>query len=144
MDKEQLDNIIEKHRAQPVGYGYIDIIVSRDNYKSFISDLITNNYTIESISWWEWCPQDKKNEYGNGGPPSTFYDGWFSELPINLDDIELNGEMKDETIIGQIINIIETKSITFPDKTLTFKKNSWLTPAVWLHVPDEWRNKYCA
>ena len=144
MDKEKLDEIIEKHKAQPVGHGYIDIIVSRDNYKSFISDLITNAYIVESISWWEWCPGQKENQYGLGGPRSHFYDGWFSELSIDVDDIKLNHEMRSENIIEKINNIIEAKTISFPKETVTFKQSNWLTPAIWLGVPGAWRNKYCA
>jgi hypothetical protein len=143
VDKSTLDNIIEKHRAQPVGHGYIDIIVSRDNYREFVSDLINNGYKIMSISWWEWCQNGKKNEYGLGGPESTYHDGWFSELPIELDDIDLE-IVSTKNKIEQIIRTIETKSIPFPGETITFKQNSWLTPAIWLDVPDDWRNKYSA
>jgi hypothetical protein len=77
MNKIKLDEIIEKHKAQPVGHGYIDIIVIRDNYKDFISDLVNNGFTIESISWWEWCSEGNKNEFGLGGPKSHYYNGWF-------------------------------------------------------------------
>jgi hypothetical protein len=55
MDKKILDDILQKHKAQPVGHSYIDIIVSRDNYRDFVSDLVTNGFKIESISWWELC-----------------------------------------------------------------------------------------
>lgn len=64
------------HKAQPVGHGYIVIIVSREKYCSFIRDLIENGFTIRSISWWEWCPNGKANEYGLDGPESNFYKGW--------------------------------------------------------------------
>jgi len=108
MNKGQLDEILEKHKAQPVGHGYIDIIVNRDNYKSFITDVIQYGYKIKSISWWEWCSGDKKSDYGQGGPKSRYYDGWFSELSIDIDDIEVS----DERQIEEIINTIETKSIS--------------------------------
>lgn len=133
MDKEKLDNLLELHRAQPVGHGYIDIIVSRDNYKPFIADLIKDGFVIESISWWEWCEKNKECEYGLGGPKSNYYDGWFSELAVGIDDIKSNED---------IIDKIETKEISFPDQTVTFKHDRWLTPAFWLNVPDDWRNKY--
>ncbi|MES1181372.1 MAG: hypothetical protein ABUL44_01115, partial [Flavobacterium sp.] len=134
---------IEKHKAQPVGHGYIDIIVSRDNYKDFIAELVTNGFTIRGISWWEWCPEKKENEYGLGGPRSQFYNGWFSELSIDVDDIDLKDEMKSEGMLGAIINRIESKTISFPTEKVTFGSHNWLTPAIWLNVPDAWRNKYC-
>lgn len=144
MNKERLDAIIEKHKGQPVGHGYIDIIVSRENYKSFITDLVNDNYKIESISWWEWCSKEQGSEYGLGGPTSLFYEGRFSELSIAVDDIETNENMKTENKIKELIKKIETKSISFPNETVTFEQNNWLTPALWLDVPEEWRNKFCA
>lgn len=140
MDKVKLDNIIETHKAQPVGHGYIDIIVSRDNYKDFVADLVRNNYKIKSISWWEYCPKEKESNYGLGGPKSNYYDGWFSELPVDVDDLD-NVALKEKEI-EEINNKIETKVIEFPDETVMFKQNNWLTPAIWLDVPDDWRNRY--
>jgi hypothetical protein len=138
MDKTKLDEIIEKHKAQPVGHGYIDIIVSRKNYKDFISDLVNYEYKVRGISWWEWCEKEKENEYGLGGPKSFYYDGWFSEIPIDIDDIVLDEKTKNA--VGQIVDKIEAKTISFRDETVTFKQNSWLTPAIWLDVPNDWRN----
>lgn len=142
MDKRELDEIIEKYKVQPVGHGYIDMIVFRDNYKSFVADLIKNNYKIESIAWWEWCSEGKKSEFGLGGPKSYYYDGWFSELSIGIDNIELNEGITGEKLIEELTSRIETKTIFFPNETVTFKQNSWLTPAIWVNVPDDWRNKY--
>jgi hypothetical protein len=142
MDKTTLDNILEKHKAQPVGHGYIDIIVSRHNFKDFISDLVTAGYKIDGVSWWEWCEDKKENEYGLGGPESVFYKGWFSEIPVNVDDFSFSADTTKENIIKEVLNKIETKTISFSDETVTFKESNWLTPAIWLDVPDDWRNKY--
>jgi hypothetical protein len=142
MDKTTLDNILEKHSAQPVGYGYIDIIISRDNYKDFISALVTTGYKIDRVSWWEWCEDKKENEYGLGGPESIFYKGWFSEIPVNVDDFSFTTDATKENIIEEILKKIETKTISFSGETVTFKESNWLTPAIWLDVPDDWRNKY--
>ena len=140
MDKKILDDILQKHKAQPVGDGYIDIIVSRDNYKDFVSDLVTNDFKIKSISWWEWCADKKENEYGLGGPESLFYKGWFSEIPVDVDDFNFSADKTKENIIQEVLNKIETKTISFSDETVTFKQSNWLTPAIWLDVPDDWRN----
>lgn len=142
MDKLNLDKIIKRHKAQPVGHGYIDIIVSRDTYKDFISDIVSNDYKIDSISWWEWCPDNKKCQYGLGGPESIFYEGWFSEIPINVDDLKLPTYLNHKRKINAILSLIETKVISLAEKQLTFYNNQWLTPAIWLDVPDEWRNEY--
>lgn len=143
MGKEKLDQILEIHKAQPVGDGYIDIIVNRDNFANFICDLIENGYKIESISWWEWCSDEKTNNYGLGGPKSRYFDGWYSELSIDVDDVELTDKSKEDQI-REVLRVIETKSISFPGETITFTRHDWLTPAIWLDVPDDWGNEYCA
>jgi len=144
MNKLILDDIIERHKAQPVGHGYIDIIVSRENYKDFVADLINNDYIIESISWWEWCQNENESEYGLGGPESVYFNGWFSELSVEVDDFQLDNSLNKQTQIEEIVQKIETKKISFPTETITFHQKDWLTPAIWLRVPDDWRNKKSA
>ena len=144
MDKKTLDDILEKQKAQPVGHGYIDIIVSRNNYKDFVADLITNDFKIKSVSWWEWCADKKENEYGLGGPESVFYNGSFSEIPIDVEDFNIAPETTKEITINKIIEKIDSKIISFSDEKVKFSESTWLTPAIWLEVPDNWRNKYSA
>lgn len=91
MNQFELDKILVKYKAQPVGDGYIDIIVSRENYNDFILELYQNNFNITDISWWEWCFENEISKYGMGGVRSNFYDGWFSELSVDTDKIK---EMK--------------------------------------------------
>lgn len=142
MDKIKLDNILEKYRAQPVGHGYIDIIVSRNNYSDFVEEIVKNGYKIVSVSWWEHCLDNREPEYGLGGPESIFYDGWFAKIPTEVDDIQFPADCIEQEKIDAIINLIKTKIISFADEEKTFKDNQWLTPAIWLDVPDEGRNKY--
>ena len=143
MNKETLDELLRVHKAQPIGHGYIDIIVKRENLKLFVTDLIKNGFKIRSVSWWEWCPGEKESDFGVGGPKSRYYGGWFSELTVDGDDFKIIGNNKEEEI-HEILKAIETKSISFPTETVTFKQSSWLTPGLWLDVPEEWRNEYCA
>ena len=142
MDKNILDGILKKYKAQPLGYGYIDIIVTRDNYKDFISDLVTIGYKIVSVSWWAWCEDKSRNAYELGGPIIVFSKGWFSEIPMDVDDFSFSADAAKERIIKEVINKIETKTISFSDQTVCFKESNWLTPAIWLDVPHNWRNKY--
>jgi hypothetical protein len=142
MDKRTLDDILEKHKAQPVGHGYIDIIVSRDNYKSLVSDLVSHDFKISSVSWWEWCPDKKESEHGLGGPESVYFNGWFSEIPVDVDDFSFSPDNTNADTIKEVVNKIETKAISFSHETVAFNQSSWLTPALWLEVPNDWRNTY--
>lgn len=141
MDKEKLDKILNDYKVQPVGNGYIDLIVSRDLCKQFIQELIENGFVIKSVSWWEWCANKDDCKYGFGGPKSKFYRGWFAELPIDVDDIELS-DLTTEKAIENVINLIDSKSIQYPDEIISFNESNWLTPAIWLDVPDNWINKF--
>ncbi len=143
MNKGHLDRILEKHKAQPVGSGYVDIIVWRDNYQNLVQALVENGFEIESISWWEWCEKENECKYGLGGPKSEYYDGWFAELATEVDDLKLSDKEPQETI-QKILNFIESKTIGFSDEKVWFQKSKWLTPAIWLNVPDDWKNKKSA
>nr|WP_293304288.1 hypothetical protein [Allomuricauda sp.] len=140
MPKEHLDRILIKHKAQPVGTGYIDIIIKQDKYQLFIQDLIETGFEIKGVSWWEWCEGENECNYGLGGPRSNYYNGWFAEIPTKVDDIELQ-ELNIEESINKVIDLIQNKSIQFSHETVQFKKSDWLTPAIWLGVPDDWENK---
>lgn len=136
-----LDKILEKHKAQPVGSGYIDIIVRKSCYRNLVQELIENEFEIESISWWEWCEKGKDSIYGLGGPNSEYYNGWFAEIPVEVDDIQITNLNLQESIM-LITSIIENKSIEFSTRKVEFKNADWLTPALWVKVPNEWKNKH--
>ena len=143
MDKEHLDRILKSHKAQPVGSGYIDVIVKRDNYKSLIRKLIEAGFYIESITWWEWIEDNKNSKYGLGGPESEYYNGWFAELAIKVDNVDLSKKHPQDSI-KQLIEFIESKSIVYPNEKINFSQSEWLTPALWLKVPSHWENKNSA
>lgn len=140
-NKKLLDSILKENKAEPVGWGYIDVIVSRENYKQFVTDLIQNDFKIEAIGWWEWCPKDNVNTYGMGGPKSKFYDGWFAEMGIDLDRIKTQEGISKEETTKIIIDTIESKTFDYPSKKIKFKEDEWLTPALWIQVPKDWRNE---
>ena len=141
MDKEKLDAIIDLHKAQPVGDGYIDIIVLRENCGPFITDLIKNSFKITNVSWWEWCLNNHKNQYGLGGPRSKYFDGWFAELPVGIDIVQYDMEIENDDMIKNIKSLITTKTIIYPNDILTYTLNTWLTPAFWIDVPEDWKNR---
>lgn len=137
MDKHKLDLLLKHHQAQPVGDGYIDIIISRKNYTAFVDDLVKSGFSITAISWWEYCANDAEPLYGLGGPKSLFHDGWFAELSVEVDDVP---RAKTAVAADVIIKMIESKVLICPDEVIDFKTCNWLTPAVWLDVPKGWKN----
>lgn len=135
--KKLLDKILIAHKAQPVGSGYIDIIISRLNYQIFIKEILDNGFKINRISWWEYIPDiNISGTYGTGGPMSKFYDGKFAEAPYQIDTIEKSHTHSD------IMNVIENKILCkYHDKTISFQETPSLTPAIWLDVDKKWKNR---
>jgi hypothetical protein len=138
--KEDLDLLLDKYKAQPVGHGYIDIIVSRDNYKEFAKALIYGGFRIDAVSWWEYLPShDMETTYGMGGPRSLFYSGWFAETSTELDDIVFTGNP--ESNLNVVINLVENKVLGIGyEKKISYQETPTLTPAFWLKVDESWRN----
>jgi len=135
IEKKDLDQILVLHKAQPVGSGYIDIIVKRENIYQLIESLVSSGVKINTITWWEYVDSfSKKAKYGMGGPKSNFYDGWFSEICFGEDDINTNKK-------NEILKVIENKEIHFADgQIVRYQEQECLTPALWLEVPEEWEN----
>ena len=135
IEKKDLDHILALHKAQPVGSGYIDIIVKRENVHQIIESLVSSGVQIKTITWWEYVDSlPKKAKYGMGGPKSNFYDGWFSEICFGEDDINTNNKV-------EILKVIENKEIHFADgEIVRYQEQECLTPALWLEVPEEWKN----
>lgn len=135
IDKEVLDQILRSHKAQPVGDGYIDVIVKQENVRKLVEILIQNGVKITEICWWEYVDSwTAKSKYGLGGPKSRFYDGWFSEIWYGDDYITENS-------VEEIMKIIENKEYQFLDgESISYKQDNFLVPALFLDVPDEWKS----
>ncbi len=137
-NKTRLDELLEEYKAQPVGNGYIDIIVSRENYRSFAKALIDSGFIIEAISWWEYLENiDAPNSYGMGGPRSRFYSGWFAETCTDTDDVRHSNNT-----LAAVVEIVEGKVLgEFDGEQVSFKKTKSLTPAFWLNVDESWESR---
>ncbi|NRH20920.1 hypothetical protein HOO68_02660 [Candidatus Gracilibacteria bacterium] len=142
--KKLLDNILEKNQTTIVGNGYVDIIIPRSNYIQLINELVINNFIITYITWWEYCTGDKfEPKYGMGGPKNKFGDGWYSEICMDFNEIKTtiaSSTNEKEEIIDYILSFIENTELHFYNESITFKDTKSLTPAVWLDVPDDWKN----
>ncbi|MFC3700005.1 hypothetical protein ACFOND_00010 [Reinekea marina] len=137
-DKVRLDGLLEEYKAQPVGDGYIDIIVSREKYHSFAKAIIESGILIEAISWWEYIENvNAPNTYGMGGPCSRFYQGWFAETCTDVDEVPHSTNS-----LAAIAEMVEGKVLGEHDgEEVSFKKIKSLTPAFWLKVDKSWKSR---
>lgn len=136
--KKRLDDLLVEYKAQPVGNGYVDVIVSRENYLRFAKALIENGFIIESISWWEHLEEmSSQPKHGLRGPESTYYSGWFSELCCDLDEVPVSQNPLSvllEAVDGKVFGMHETELVSF-------KNTKSLTPAFWIKIDDDWKNR---
>jgi hypothetical protein len=106
--QKKLDLIIEDHKAQPVGSGYIDLIVHTDLLKSFISNLFDFNYRIIAVSWWEYSPNIDFTITKTGGPIAKFYPGRYSEMYELFEDFDKTNRLDVKTT-EDYTNLLKTE-----------------------------------
>lgn len=98
----QLERLLTLYKVQPVGNGYIDCIVIKNNLDEFINEITALGILITDVSWWCYVNPTVKEStecpHGMGGPESRYYDGWFSELqndPFEVDEESVNSILID-------------------------------------------------
>jgi|WetSurMetagenome_2_1015567.scaffolds.fasta_scaffold161160_2 hypothetical protein len=143
ISKAELDKLLVDYGGQPVGSGYTDIIVKRENYKAFVDAILSNGIKIYSITWWEYCEFfGIEPKYGMGGPQSHFYPGWFAEIcssdDTDFDEVDVTKD--NQATKNDIIRIVENRTFHFFNDTFSFQNYEPLTPAFWLIVPNDWVN----
>ena len=80
---------LEEMKIQPVGDGLIDLICAPENIDRFVDLCNEMGVTIQGFTW--WCHVTEGHEpCGMGGPVSKYFDGWFSEVPME-DIIKIEG-----------------------------------------------------
>lgn len=79
-----------------------------------------------------------------GGPQSIHFDGWFSEIGIDNESFDLPNDAyqkleQGKVSLEEIKTINETAQAYIKHFTEGEKFSPCFKPAVWLHVPVEWR-----
>jgi len=136
MDKSRLDKILLKTQAQPVGDGYIDIIINPENTYEFISEIKNEGFIIEGVSWWEYCLESiSESKFGLGGQKSLYYDGYFAEIQIN-DIYHFNKDLG----IDSIEKCLGNKTIINNEHEVLNYTQDRLWPGFWIQTPADWKN----
>jgi hypothetical protein len=146
--QSKIEVILESHKSQPVGSGYIDIISSLKFIEDLIIDLTNLGVAINGVTWWCLCSEDNMKRYGCphglGGPKSAFSDGWFSEMGIDYESFDISQETYDQFEYGKVWHK-EIKSLneSVNNYIFEFLKDDrcceCFMPSIWLHVPREWK-----
>lgn len=150
---EQLERILTFYNVEPVGSGYIDCIVMRDNLKLFIDEITALGILITDVSW--WCYVDPVNStgcpHGMGGPKSKYYEGWFSELQNDMYEVDMekvdsitnyyDKQSVNSTNIQTLENIENILKVPFRYTPTDYihGNNKCVMPGIWMLVPDDWK-----
>ena len=150
--KTEIDSILVLHKAQPVGWGYTDTIIHRNEIKDTINKISKIGFLIRGVSWWEYLKDSKEKAIiGMGGPISVFYPGWFAETQ-EYDEINpelfqtLTNEYNHEKIVEcnkrTLELILKKETRKYGKEKLSYIGNINLTPGLWIEVPDDWVNPF--
>lgn len=144
-----VERLLEKYNVQPVGSGYIDLIVDCSNALKLIEELASLPVAVQELSWWCLCTPESKLRlgcpHGLGGPENRFGPGWFSECVQYPDFVVAEHEVeypstevhKSVNDIGQLMsNYVQT---VLPNESFY---SQCLHPGLWLLVPDDWKRKH--
>lgn len=98
-NQRPLLEILQGLKIQPVGDGMADLICPSHHIKSFIDMCDRNDIKIKGFTW--WCHVTEGHEpCGMGGPKSIYFEGWFSEVPMeNIISFETNEEYGDYLLV---------------------------------------------
>ena len=149
--KRNVEVLLDKYNSLPVGYGYIDIITDLNHVEEFIDDLSTLNIAVNGVTWWCHSTESNKVEFGcphgMGGPQSRDGNGWFSEMGNDYECFDLSEEVYNRFEYGRvdkndILNLNNSVKEYIRHFTNDEKFEYCFHPALWLHVPKEWRRKF--
>ncbi len=103
---------------------------------------------IDCVTWWCHCSEENKNVFGCphglGGPSSIHFDSWFSEIGIDNESFDIPNDIYHKLEHGEVsleeIRAINELSLAYI-KQFTEEElfSPCFKPAIWLHVPNEWR-----
>jgi hypothetical protein len=147
----EIEGLLEKYEIQPVGTGYIDLILERGKTAHLVQELARLPVAVHYIAWWCHCTPESKLSlgcpHGAGGPPNRLGLGWYSECigypdfdvtehGIQEEDVAIEpqalADQCRELICKYFANVLPNESFYSP----------CLHPGLWLHVPEGWERKH--
>lgn len=146
-----LESLLESYRVQPVGSGFIDLILPLDAAVRLIGELEAMGIAIERVTWWCHCTPESRLalgcHHGMGGPRARFDEGWFSEEAApDLDLLDHGVDFDDpEVEPAALVRRCGALARTYIERDLPVSPVylPCLYAGLWLHVPDDWtRERY--
>ena len=148
-----IEGLLEKYQVQPVGTGFIDLILEKGISLNLIGELTELSVAVENLSWWCNVTPENKLKYGcphgYGGPIKKHGKGFFSECAqypdfeiLRLPDPVNEYEMSPKAFADKC-NLLATDYIKNIFPTESFY-SPCLYVGIWIYVPSDWKRKYYA
>lgn len=150
--QDAIERLLKEFCVQPVGDGYIDLILPLRETLELITELSRLPVVVETLTWWCNCTQESTSRlgcpHGMGGPLIRFGDGWFSEcvgypdFQVMQEGIDLqNRSIKPHDLASECSRVL----YDYMQNRLPLESfyRECLCSGLWLHVPRDWkRRKY--
>ena len=143
----ELDRTLEIFAVQPVGTGYIDIIVPLAKSEKFLATVTTLGIAATAVTLWCTASETNKKIYGcphgMGGPVHGGV--WFSEMcerdPFDVKDhgISIEQSQLDPFVLAQECNSLALAFVSAGIKDRP-EYSPCLAPGFWLAVPKSWKS----
>jgi len=149
--QSMIEKLLEKYRVQPVGNGFIDLIIDCAGSLQLIDEFAGQAVAVERVTWWCHCtPQSKLAwgcPHGMGGPTNEFGEGYFAECtgypdfvlakqPDRPDELTLHpaafAGQSAQLTKNYIQNVLPQAAFYTP----------CLHPGLWLQVPADWKREH--
>lgn len=145
-----IEGLLERYEVQPVGNGYIDLIVARSRASRLIEELAQLPVIVTALSWWCLVTAESQAKWGCthgcGGPLNKFGEGRFSECN-HYPDFEIVNHgiaLDDKSIATEHIAQKCSKILSDYIEHRLLQESFFsecLQPGLWLYVPDDWRRQ---
>jgi hypothetical protein len=144
-----IETLLEKYKVLPVGAGYIDLILDREDAVDLVDELASIPIALRQISWWCHCTGTSSGSgcpHGGGGPKIGSGPAYFSECyqhpHFNLQERGVDFEspfMAPRMLAGKAREAAANYLLLELPKQEFF--SPCLTPGLWLEVPEAWKRK---
>jgi len=146
-----IESLLEKYQAQPVGDGYIDLILDKDISLVLIQEFTKLHVAVERLTWWCHVTAQTKTTlgcpHGMGGPQNRYGEGWFSECVQYPDFFVIEAlHPLDESSMSPEIFATKCNELATHYIKDVFPSEGFYSPCLhiglWVHVPEGWKRKY--
>ena len=139
-----IEALLAQYRVQPVGTGYIDLILPCPPAVALIQAVADLGVAIERMTWWCHATEESRTvlgcPHGGGGPRAHASTGIFSECYGYPDFLPTTPDSGWSMVPEQVAAVCSLQAETYLTTRLAHEPfySSCLHVGLWLAVPEQW------